>query len=50
MTRLRFSVTLNPSKNEAGDLATYGSVTFAPMDALADGLGGLDFSLEKVSG
>jgi restriction endonuclease S subunit len=47
MTRLRFSVTLNPSKNEAGDLATYGSVTFAPMDALADGLGGLDFSLEK---
>jgi type I restriction enzyme S subunit len=47
MTRLRFSVTLNPSKTEAGDLATYGSVTFAPMDALADGLGGLDTSLEK---
>lgn len=47
MTRLRFSVTLNPSKAEAGDLASYGNVTFAPMDALADGIGGLDTSLEK---
>lgn len=47
MTRLRFSVRLNPSKSEAGELATYGDVTFAPMDSLADGLGGLDMSLEK---
>jgi type I restriction enzyme S subunit len=47
MTRLRFSVTLNPSKTEAGDLASYGNVTFAPMDALADGLGGLNTSLER---
>lgn len=47
MTRLRFSIRLNPSKVEAGVLASYGNVTFAPMDALADGLGGLDISLEK---
>lgn len=49
MTRLRFSVRLNPSKSEAGDLASYGNVTFAPMDALADGLGGLDTSLERLA-
>ncbi len=47
MTRLRFSITLNPSKSEAGDLGSYGNVTFAPMEALADGLGGLDTSLER---
>ena len=47
MIRLRFVVKLNPSKIEAGELASYGNVTFAPMDALADGLGGLDTSLEK---
>lgn len=47
MTRLRFVTRLNPSKTEAGALAGYGSVTFAPMDALADGLGGLDTSLER---
>lgn len=47
MTRLRFISRLNPSKTEAGDLAAYGMVTFAPMDALADGLGGLDTSLER---
>jgi len=47
MTRLRFVARLNPSKTEAGELARYGSVTFAPMDALADGLGGLDTSLER---
>lgn len=47
MTRLRFVTRLNPSKSEAGDLASYGNVTFAPMDALADGLGGLDTSLER---
>ena len=47
MTRLRFATRLNPSKTEAGELAGYGNVTFAPMDALADGLGGLDTSLER---
>lgn len=47
MTRLRFVSRLNPSKTEAGDLASYGNVTFAPMEALADGLGGLDTSLER---
>ncbi|GAJ30054.1 restriction endonuclease subunit S [Acidomonas methanolica] len=47
MTRLRFVTRLNPSKTEAGELAGYGNVTFAPMDALADGLGGLDTSLER---
>lgn len=44
MTRLRFVTRLNPSKTEAGELATYGNVTFAPMDALAEGLGGIDMS------
>lgn len=47
MTRLRFVTRLNPSKTEAGELAGYGNVTFAPMDSLADGLGGLDTSLER---
>ena len=47
MTRLRFVTRLNPSKTEAGELAGYGNVTFAPMDALSDGLGGLDASLER---
>lgn len=47
MMRLRFVARLNPSKTEAGELAGYGNVTFAPMDALADGLGGLDTSLER---
>lgn len=47
MTRLRFCVRLNPSKSEAGDLSKYGDVTFAPMDALSDGLGGLDTSAER---
>src|SRR5579872_1923906 len=47
MTRLRFYVRLNPSKSEAGDLSSYSDVTFAPMDTLMDGLGGLDTSLEK---
>jgi type I restriction enzyme S subunit len=47
MMRLRFVTCLNPSKTEAGELAGYGNVTFAPMDALADGLGGLDTTLER---
>lgn len=47
MTRLRFVSRLSPSKTEAGDLAHYGHVTFAPMDAIADGLGGLDLSHER---
>lgn len=47
MTRLRFVTRLNPSKTEAGELAEYGNITFAPMDALAEGLGGLDTSLER---
>ena len=45
--RLRFVVALNPSKSEAGDLSSYGLVTFAPMDAIAEGLGGLDTSIER---
>jgi restriction endonuclease S subunit len=47
MTRLRYVVRLNPSKSEAGDLGNYEDVTFAPMEALADGLGGLDLSLSR---
>lgn len=45
--RLRYFTQLNPSKTEAGDLTKVGNVTFAPMEAIADGLGGLDKSLEK---
>ena len=44
---MRFVVALNPSKSEAGDLSNYGLVTFAPMDAIAEGLGGLDTSIER---
>jgi type I restriction enzyme S subunit len=40
--RLRFSITLNPPKSEVARLPTTTEVTFAPMEALADGLGGLD--------
>ena len=47
MSRLRFSVALNPSKAEAGNIAALGDVTFAPMEALSDGIGGIDLSLEK---
>ena len=47
MSRLRFSVKLNPSKTEAGPIAGLGDVTFAPMEALSDGIGGIDLSLEK---
>lgn len=45
--RLRYFTQLNPSKSEAGDLSKIGNATFAPMEAIADGLGGLDTSLEK---
>ena len=45
--RLRYFTQLNPSKTEAGDLTKIGNATFAPMEAIADGLGGLDTSLEK---
>lgn len=45
--RLRYFTHLNPSKTEAGDLTKAGNATFAPMEAIADGLGGLDTSLEK---
>jgi type I restriction enzyme S subunit len=42
VTRLRFSITLNPPKSAVARLPPATEVTFAPMEALADGLGGLD--------
>ncbi len=47
MMRLRHMVRLGPSPVEARALSPMDEVTFAPMDALADGLGGLDTSQTK---
>ena len=47
MMRLRHMVRLSPSPMEARALSPMDEVTFAPMDALADGLGGLDTSQTK---
>ena len=45
--RLRHMVRLGPSPMEVQFLCPTDEVTFAPMDALADGLGGLDASRAK---
>lgn len=50
MTRLRFLTRVNPSKSEVRHLSPDTVVTFAPMEALADGMGGLDLSLSKPLG
>jgi type I restriction enzyme S subunit len=50
MMRLRSLIRLNPSKTEVANLPQLTEVTFAPMDALADGLGGLDTSLSQTLG
>ena len=42
--RLRFLVRLNPTKSQAAHLPDATEVTFAPMEAISDGLGGLDVS------
>ncbi len=46
--RLRSLIQLNPSKTEAAHLSPLTEVTFAPMEALADGLGGLDASSPRT--
>lgn len=52
--RLRHFVQINPPKSEVAHWPGDTEVVFAPMEALADGLGGLDTStirpLEEVSG
>lgn len=45
--RLRNLVRINPSKSEVMHFPATTEVTFAPMEAIADGLGGLDTSLTK---
>ncbi|PVA05267.1 restriction endonuclease subunit S [Thalassorhabdomicrobium marinisediminis] len=42
--RLRFMLQVAPSAGEVENLSADDEVTFAPMDALGDGLGGLDVS------
>ena len=49
MTRLRHVLRLNPSRGKHGAPATAGEVTFAPMEALKDGVGGLDVSRTGAS-
>lgn len=44
MIRLRHMLRIAPSPAEIEGLDTGAAVTFAPMDALADGLGGLDIT------
>jgi len=46
--RLRNLVRINPSKSEVSCLPPTTEVTFAPMEAIADGLGGLDTSLSRT--
>ena len=47
MIRLRHVVRISPSPTEINGLDAGAAVTFAPMDALADGLGGLDATQVK---
>lgn len=48
--RLRFMLQVAPSAREIENLTTDDEVTFAPMDALDDGLGGLDASMSRPLG
>lgn len=50
MTRLRFVSKLNPSRAQVAALPPETEVTFAPMEAIADGGGGLDLSNIKTIG
>ena len=45
--RLRYMVKIGPSPAEIKDLEEDADVTFAPMEAIADGIGGLDVSRVK---
>lgn len=47
MIRLRHMITLSPSSNEITEICDESLVTFAPMEAISDGIGGLDTSNEK---
>jgi type I restriction enzyme S subunit len=48
--RLRSLIKVNPPKSEVSHLPSATEATFAPMEALADGLGGLDTSVTKTIG
>lgn len=48
--RLRYMLQVAPSAREIKNLTDDDEVTFAPMDALVDGLGGLDTSLSRPLG
>lgn len=48
--RLRHMAAIGPSAKEIRHIAASDDVTFAPMDALADGLGGIDTSLTRPFG
>ena len=48
--RLRFMLQVAPSAREIENLTAEDEVTFAPMDALDDGLGGLDASMSRPLG
>lgn len=48
--RLRFMLQVAPSAREVENLTAEDEVTFAPMDALDDGLGGLDASMCRPLG
>ncbi|MCL3881029.1 restriction endonuclease subunit S [Marivita sp. GX14005] len=48
--RLRHLLSVAPSPSEIGEIGDGDEVTFAPMDALQDGLGGLDTSITKPLG
>ncbi len=48
--RLRFMLQVAPSAREIENLTAEDEVTFAPMDALDDGLGGLDATMSRPLG
>tara|TARA_R100000935_G_scaffold24727_1_gene44342 strand:+ start:6000 stop:7301 length:1302 start_codon:yes stop_codon:yes gene_type:complete len=48
--RLRFMLQVAPSAREIENLTAEDDVTFAPMDALDDGLGGLDATISRPLG
>lgn len=48
--RLRYMLQVSPSAREIENLTAEDEVTFAPMDALDDGLGGLDASKSRPLG
>lgn len=45
--RMRFVIAVNPSKLQAAHLPFDADATFVPMDAISDGLGGLDVGISR---